>query len=108
MSLSSFVRSSVRPSVRNLFFLLVSLEFVVHLKCQQGDQRCLKGVSQVSRVFQRSFKGVSWKFQGYFKEVSRKFQRCFKEVSRLFHESFKEVEVSRMFHDFQGCSKSVS
>ena len=36
------------------------------------------------------------------------FQLCFKEVSRVFHESFKELEVSRMFHDFQRCSKSVS
>ena len=26
----------------------------------------------------------------------------------MFHESFKEVEVSRIFHDFQGCSGSVS
>ena len=26
----------------------------------------------------------------------------------MFHESFKEVEFSRLFHDFQGCSKSVS
>ena len=26
----------------------------------------------------------------------------------MFHESFKEVEVSRIFHDFQRCSKSVS
>ena len=26
----------------------------------------------------------------------------------MFHESFMEEEVSRMFHDFQGCFKSVS
>ena len=36
------------------------------------------------------------------------FQGCFNEVSRVFQESFKEMEVSRMFHDFEGCSKSVS
>ena len=26
----------------------------------------------------------------------------------MFHESFREEEVSRMFHDIQGCSLSVS
>ena len=47
------------------FFLLVSLEFVVH---------CFK---KVSRVFQGSFKGVSRKFRGCFKKVSRKFEGSF-------------------------------
>ena len=87
LSLSLSVRSFFRPS---LFFLLVSLKFVVH---------CFK---KVSRVFQGSFEGVSRKFPGSFKEVSRvlqgsfkgvsrKFQGCFKEVSRTFHVSFKGV-----------------
>ena len=44
-SVRPFVRPSVRPFVRNLFFLLVFLEFVVHLECQHGDSKCLKGVS---------------------------------------------------------------
>ena len=79
-------------------------------------QGCFK---EVWSVFRESFNGVSRKFLGFctevsrvfhgsFKGVLRKFQRYFKEVSRVFHKSFKEVEVSRMFHDFQGCSKSVS
>ena len=58
------VRLFVRSSVRNLFFLSVSLELVVHLECQQGDSRCLKGVFHVSKVFQRSIKVVSRVFQG--------------------------------------------
>ena len=93
MSLSSFFRSFVLPFVRNLFFLLVSLEFVVHLECQQGDSRCLKGVSQVFRVFQESFTGVSRKFQECFKEVSRVFQESFTGVSRKFKCCFKEVSM---------------
>ena len=36
------------------------------------------------------------------------FKGSFKEVLRVFHESFREEEVSRMFHDIQGCSLSVS
>ena len=75
MSLSSFVC--------DLFFLLVSLEFLVH---------CFK---KVSRVFQGSFKGVSGKFQGCFKEVPRVFQGGFKGVLRKFQGYFKEV--SRVF-----------
>ena len=52
LSLSLFVRSSVRSS---LFFLLVSLEAVVHLECHKA----LKGIKEVFRVFEGSFKGVS-------------------------------------------------
>ena len=45
---TQFVRSFVCSFVCSYpFFLLVSLEFVVHLECQKGDSRCLKGVSQV-------------------------------------------------------------
>ena len=52
------------------------LEFVVHLECQQGASRCLKGVSQ--QVFSDCMKEVS------FKGVSKKFRGCFKEVARVF------------------------
>ena len=51
-------------------------------------QGCFK---EVSRVFQRSFKGVCRKFQGCFKEVSRVFQLRFQGISS----SFKRV--SRVF-----------
>ena len=54
----SFVRSSVRPFVRPLFFLLVSLKFLLVLKCFNG----------VSRQFKEYLK-----FDGSFKAVSRKF-----------------------------------
>ena len=79
LSLSLSVRSFVRSSVRPFFFLLVSLEFVVH---------CF---NRVSRVFLGSYKGVSRTFQGCFKEVSRVFQESFKEVSRKFQGCFKKV-----------------
>ena len=58
----SFVRSFVFPS---LFFLLVSLKFLLVLK---------------------SFNGVSRKLKG-----RMKFQVCFKKVSRMFQESFMGV-----------------
>ena len=73
MSLSLCVCVFVRP----LFFLFVSLDFVVH---------CFK---RVSRVFQGSFEGVSRKFQGSFKKFSRMFQEGFKVVSK----SFKGVSL---------------
>ena len=80
--------SSVRSSVRTLFFLLVSLKFFLVLKsfnCVSRKfkecwkfQGCLK---EVSRMFQGSIRGVYRKFQGYLKGVSRKCQECFKEDS---------------------------
>ena len=59
LSLSAFVRSCVRVSVfLSLFFLLVSLKFLLVLKSFNG----------VSRLFK-----VCLKFKGSFKDVSRKF-----------------------------------
>jgi len=63
------------------FFLLVSLESVLHL--------------DVSRKFQGSFKNVSREFQGRFKKVSRVFQERFKGVLRKFQGCFKKD--SRVF-----------
>ena len=81
---------SVRPS---LFFLLVSLKFLLVLKSFNGASRqfkeCLK--------FNGSFKEVLRVFQGCFKDVSRVFKGClkftgsFKDVSRMFQGSFKGV-----------------
>ena len=46
---------------------------------------------EVSKVFQLSLKGVSWKFQGSFKRVSNNIEGCLKGVSvRKFQGSFKE------------------
>ena len=85
---TQFVRPSVRSFVRNLFFLLVSLESRVF----QGSLRIFQGSFKgVSRVFQGCFKGVSRVFQGSFKGVSRKFQGRFKKVSRVFQRSFKGI-----------------
>ena len=42
---------------------------------------------EVSRVFERSVKGISGRLQGCFKGVSKKF----KEVSRVFQGSFKGI-----------------
>ena len=72
--------SSVFPSVRPLFFLLVSLKFLLVLKSFNG----------VSRQFEECLK-----FNGSFKEVLRLFQGCFKEVSRVFPGSLREI--SRVF-----------
>ena len=47
----------------------------------------------------------SLKFQGCFEGVLRMFQGNFKKSFKVFH--VKEEEVSRMFHDFQGCTQSV-
>ena len=55
---TQFVRVSVCPSVRPLFFLLVSLKFLLVLKSFNG----------VSRQFKECLK-----FNGSFKAVSRKF-----------------------------------
>ena len=53
----------------------------------------LKGVLSsfkgVSRVFERSLKGVSGKFQWCFKEVSRVFQESFNGVSTKISGQFK-------------------
>ena len=51
----------------SLFFLLVSLESIVHLECHK-ESKSVKGTQQgrfkeVSRVFQESFKTISRKFQ---------------------------------------------
>ena len=69
LSLSPFVRSSVRP----FFFLLVSLKFSLVLKSLNGVLRLFKGCLK----FKGSFKDVSSKFQGNFKGVARKVQGCF-------------------------------
>ena len=76
LSLSSLVLPSP-------FFFLVSLKSVEHLECHKAS-KSVKGTQwesmSVSRVFERSFKGVS-----------RKFQWCFKEVSQVFQGSFKRI-----------------
>ena len=59
------VRLFVFPFVRPLFFLLVSLKFLLVLKSFNG----------VSRQFKECLK-----FNGSFKEVLRVFQGCFKDV----------------------------
>ena len=51
---------------------------------------------EVSRVSERSLKGVSGKFQWCF----RKYQRSLKEVSRVFKENFKGIS-----RKFQACFK---
>ena len=101
LSLSLFVRSSVRSSVRPLFLSLVSLKSVAPLECYKASKSVI-GIHWeslcVSRVFQECFKCVSREFQecfkgvsGSLKGVSRKFQGCFKEVSCVFYRSFKGV-----------------
>ena len=59
------------------FSLLVSLEFLLILKCFNGVSRPFKGClnfkgsfEEVLRVFTESFKSFSRKFKGRFKEVS--------------------------------------
>ena len=83
LSLSSCFRVSVRP----LFFLFVSLKFLLVLKSFNGVSRqfkeCLK-FNGVSRLFQGSFMGVTRVFKGCL-------NRCFKDVSRVFQGSFKSV-----------------
>ena len=66
----------------SLFFLLVSLKFLLVLKSFNGASRLFK----VCLKFKRSFKDVEGSFKGVesFKGASRKFQECFKEVSRVF------------------------
>ena len=65
---------------------------------------------EVSKVFQLSLKGFSWKFQGSFKRVSREFQATLKGVSSVFQGRFKGFswvfcnEVSRKF---QGSTNKV-
>ena len=72
---------------------------------------CLKGVSVVSRVFERSqrefqfqsFKGVSRVFQGSSKGVPSEFLGCSMEVSRVFQESLKiEGCFNGVFMGFNG------
>ena len=53
----------------------------------------------MSRVFERSSKGISGKFLS-FKAVSKKFQRCSKKDFRVLQESSKYVA-----RKFQGCFK---
>ena len=56
-------------------------------------------VQWLSRVFERSSKGIL-----------EKFQRCVKEVSRVFKESFRVVQGSSkvVSREFQGGFKKVS
>ena len=49
------------------------------------------------------FKGVPRVFQ----RCSRKFQENFQGVSKKFHGRGSFKDVSRVFHDFQGCFQSV-
>ena len=108
LSLSSFVRSCVFSS---LFFLLVSLKFLLPQKSSNSVSRLFKGYLKFKRsfkdisrkflrLFTENFMGVSRKFQECFKEVSGKFQGCFKKVSRMFQGSFKLV-----YSKYQGCFK---
>ena len=77
LSLSLSVRPFVRPSVRTLFFLLMSLKFLLVLKSFNG----------VSRLFNGCLKEVSRMFQG----SKRVFQESFKVVSRKFHRSYPNI-----------------
>ena len=98
------VCSSVLPFVRpSLFFLLVSVEFLLVLKSFNGGLRLFKkylkfkgSFKDVSRMFQRSFKGVYRKFQvppGSLKDVSKKFQKGFGEVFEKFQGSFQKFST---------------
>ena len=73
LSLSPRFRSCFRSS---LFFLLLSLKFLLVLKSVNG--------------FSMQFKECL-KFDGSFKEVLRVLQGCLKEVSWMFKGSFKDV-----------------
>ena len=84
LSLSVCVRVFVLLS---LFFLLVSLKFLLALKCFNCVSRLFKGCLK----FKGSFKEVLRVFTESFKGVSRKFYGCFKEISRVFQESLKGV-----------------
>ena len=76
LSLSLCFRVFVCVFVHPLFFLLVSMKFLLVLKSFNGVSRqfkeCLK--------FNGSFKEVLRVFQGVLKGVLRKFQECFKDV----------------------------
>ena len=81
------------------FSLLVSLEFLLILKCFNGVSRPFKGClnfkgsfEEVLRVFTESFKG----FQGNLKSVSRKFQEC----SRKFRPTEFELSLQVSFTIF--------
>ena len=109
------------------FFLFLSLEFVVHLECQQGASRCLNKFLAVmsssrSDVVTKCFRSsvlpypffslefsktqVYFECQGSFKGVFRKFQGCFKKISRSFKGVSRKFQgVSRKF---QGCFTEVS
>ena len=53
---------------------------------------------EVSKLFHRSFKGVSRKFEGCFKKVSMEFQESFMGISRMFQGCFKvDSNVSMIF-----------
>ena len=105
-SRSDVVTQLFRVSVFSfLFFLSVSLKFLLVLKSFNGISRLFK----VCLKFQGSFRDVSRKlgclqkvlrvFPGSLKGVSRKFQECYKKVSRVFRGSFRK---------YQGCFKKVS
>ena len=104
------------PTYRNrvvIFFLLVSLESVVHsfqssfVKMIQGNF-IFQGVSRkiigCFQYFYRDFKVILKKFERRDREVSmvlkgcsRKFQKSFKDVSNVFQESSQGIE--RMFQE---------
>ena len=69
LSLSSSVCPFVFPFVCSLFFLLVSLEFYLVLKCVNGVLRKFRGCLK----FQGCFKDVSRMLQGSFNGIYKKF-----------------------------------
>ena len=70
----------------SLVFPLVSLESALHLDLSTKFLGCF---TEVSSVFQESFKDVSRKFEGCLKKVSRVFQGSFKGVSRIIQGCFR-------------------
>ena len=84
----------------SLYFLLVSLKFLLVLKSFNNECRLFK----LSLMFKGSFQNVSRKFLRLFTEnfngVSRKFKGCLKKVSRVFQLRLKGVSIS-----FKGVSR---
>ena len=92
---------SLSPSVRvfsSPFFLLVSLESVLHCDVSRKFQGCFNKVSRVfqgnlkviSRMFQGCFEGVLRVFKGSFNGVFMKFQGRLRKGTWILHESYKE------------------
>ena len=100
-------RVSVFPS---LFFLLMSLKFLLVLKCFNGVSMVFQGrlkyvwsLKEVSRMFQTKVLRV---FTESFRGVYRNFSGCFKEVFRVFQGSFRKFpgcfeKVSRVFQNLE-------